>query len=70
MLNKWKVVEAGGIWRSEQKLIASFETLLEAEMHIKNNKKSGEWKICGIMPMKKVGEPLSDAPALLEEVEL
>ena len=70
MLDKWKVVEAGGIWAGERKLIASFETLHEADMHIKNNKKSGDWKIRGIMPMKKVGEPLNDAPMLLQEVEI
>ncbi len=66
----WKVVEAGGIWAGERKLIASFETLHEADMHIKNNKKSGEWKIRGVMPMKKMGEPLTHEPMLLQEVEL
>jgi len=66
----WKVVEAGGIWASERKLIASFETLHEADMHIKNNKKSGEWKIRGVMPMKKAGEVLSHEPMLLKELEI
>ena len=66
----WKVVEAGGIWAGERKLIATFETLHEADMHIKNNKKSGEWKIRGVMPMKKSGEVLSHGPMLLKEVEI
>ncbi len=50
MIDKWKVVEAGGIWAGERKLIASFETLHEADMHIKNNKKSGEWKTTEATP--------------------